>query len=70
MRRPLPISFTQCGSPVGYRGRGERGTLKAELEPLLPAQDTLPGEVLRELAADAIEEAGASRAEPIEFEGI
>ena len=46
------------------------GKLKAELEPLHPAHDTFPGEVLLELAADAIEEAGASRAEPIEFEGI
>jgi hypothetical protein len=46
------------------------GTLNAELDPLHPARDTFPGEVLLELAADAIEEAGASRAEPIEFEGI
>ena len=46
------------------------GKLKAELEPLHPTHDTFPSEVLLDLAADAIEEAGASRAEPIEFEGI
>ena len=32
--------------------------------------DTFPGEVLLELAADAIEEAGATRERPLEFEGI
>ena len=41
-----------------------------ELEPLHPAHDTFPGEVFLQLAADAIEEAGASRDRPIEFEGI
>jgi hypothetical protein len=46
------------------------GKLKALLEPLHPANDTFPGEVLLDLAADAIEEAGASRDNPIEFEGI
>jgi hypothetical protein len=46
------------------------GELKIKLEPLHPPHDTFPGEVLLELAADAIDEAGASRAEPIEFEGI
>ena len=46
------------------------GTLKGELEPLHPANDTFPGEVLLDLAADAIEEAGASREAPIAFEGI
>ena len=46
------------------------GTLKAELESVHPAHDTFPGEVLLDLAADAIEESGASRDEPIEFEGI
>jgi hypothetical protein len=46
------------------------GTLRADLEPLHPMHDTFPSEVLLDLAADAIEEAGASRAEPIEFEGI
>ena len=32
--------------------------------------DTFPGEVLLQLAADAIEEAGATRERPLEFEGI
>jgi hypothetical protein len=46
------------------------GKLKGELEPLHPANDTFPAEVLLDLAADAIEEAGASREAPIAFEGI
>ena len=44
--------------------------LQSRLEPLHPQHDTFPGEVLLGLAADAIEEAGASRAQPIEFERI
>ena len=35
-----------------------------------PAHNTFPGEVLLELAADAIELSGASRESSIEFEGI
>lgn len=54
----------------GIAGEESLSKLKAGLEPLHPARDTFPGEVFLELAADAIEEAGASRAEPIEFEGI
>ena len=55
---------------VGIAAGQSLGTLKAALEPLPLMHDTFPGEVLLDLAADAIEEAGASRAEPIEFEGI
>jgi hypothetical protein len=46
------------------------GELARLLEPLHPKNNTFPGEVLLELAADAIEESGASRAQPLEFEGI
>jgi len=46
------------------------GKLNGELEPLHPANDTFPGEVLLDLAAVAIQEAGASREAPIAFEGI
>ena len=38
-------------------------------KPIKPAPELL-GEVLLELAADAIDEAGASREHPIEFENI
>jgi hypothetical protein len=48
----------------------ELGELAALLEPLHPRNDTFPGEVLLELAADAIEEAGATRERPLEFQGI
>jgi hypothetical protein len=54
----------------GIAGGERLSKLKAALEPLHPANDTFPGEVLLDLAADAIEEAGASRGDPIEFEGI
>lgn len=37
---------------------------------LHPRTDTFLGEVLLDLAADAIDEAGATREHPIEFEGI
>ncbi len=48
----------------------ELGELAALLVPLHPKNDTFPGEVLLGLAADAIEEAGATRERPLEFEGI
>ena len=40
------------------------------LAPLHSRNNTFPGEVLLDLAADAIRIAGASRQSPIEFEGI
>jgi hypothetical protein len=45
------------------------GDLAERLAPLHPKNDTFPGEVLLVLAADAIEEAGATREQPLE-EGI
>jgi hypothetical protein len=48
----------------------ELGKLAERLAPLHPKNDTFPGEVLLELAADAIEEAGATREQPLEVEGI
>jgi hypothetical protein len=49
---------------------GDVDDLAFRLEPLHPKNNTFPGEVLLELAADAIEEAGASREHPIELENI
>lgn len=46
------------------------GELAEQLAPLHPKNDTFPGEVLLELTADAIEEAGVTRDQPLEFEGI
>jgi hypothetical protein len=54
----------------GIGSGSDLGELRLELYPLHPKHNTFPGEVFLELAADAIEEAGASRDEPIEFEGI
>ena len=48
----------------------ELGELAERLAPLHPENDTFPGEVLLELAADAIDEAGVTREQPLEFEGI
>jgi hypothetical protein len=44
--------------------------LARRLEALHPKNDTFPGEVLLDLAADALELAGASRADPVAYEGI
>lgn len=41
-----------------------------QLAPLHPKHNTFPGEVLLDLAADALELSGASRAAPIHYEGI
>jgi len=54
----------------GIATGADLGDLRFELYPLHPKNNTFPGEVFLELAADAIDEAGASREEPIEFEGI
>jgi hypothetical protein len=42
----------------------------SELAPLHPRNDTFPGEVFLDLAADALEWCGASRAEPLPLEGL
>jgi hypothetical protein len=48
----------------------EFGPPLLELEPLHPRNNTFPGEVLLELAADALDEAGATRDRPLDYEGI
>jgi hypothetical protein len=42
----------------------------SELAPLHPRNDTFPGEVFLDLAADALKWCGASRAEPLPLEGL
>jgi hypothetical protein len=44
--------------------------IAAQLAPLHPRHDTFPGEVLLDLAADAIGVSGATRQSPLEFDGI
>lgn len=41
-----------------------------ELAPLHPRNNTFPGEVFLEVAADALDWAGASRADPVSLEGF
>jgi hypothetical protein len=48
---------------------GDLDRLATELYALHPKNNTFPGEVLIALAADALDEAGATRAEPIALEG-
>src|SRR5882672_11755865 len=54
----------------GIAAGGDLGELVFELRELHPRNNTFPGEVLLELAADAIEESGASRGDPIDYEDI
>ena len=55
---------------AGIAGGLDLGEIAARLAPLHPKNNTFPGEVLLELAADAIEESGASRERPLEFDGL
>lgn len=45
-------------------------SIMAKLADLHPRNNTFPAEILLELAAEAIEESGASQSERIEYEGI
>jgi hypothetical protein len=45
-------------------------SIMEQLAALQPRNNTFPAEVLLELAAEAIEESGASPADPINYEGI
>jgi hypothetical protein len=54
----------------GLAEGGDLGDIAAQLAPLHPRNNTFPGELLLELAADALDVAGASRESPLEFEGI
>jgi hypothetical protein len=55
---------------AGIAAGSDLDDVRFELYPLHPKNNTFPGEVFLELAADAIDQAGASREQPIEFEGI
>jgi len=55
-------------SLVALASTGAVHALGMDLLPLHPRNDTFPGEVLIGLAADALDEAGATRARPIDLE--
>lgn len=71
-RRPIPedrieaIRIALSGIANGV----ELGEIASDLEPLHPKNNTFPGEVLLELAADAIDESGATRQVPLDSENI
>ena len=54
----------------GLAQGADTAEIAAQLEPLHVPHDTFPGEVLLELAADAIELADATRSAPLQFAGI
>jgi hypothetical protein len=64
--RTVAIRIVLAGIASGI----DVGDLARELAPLHPKNNTFPGEVFLELAADAIDEAGASRQNTIDFDGI
>jgi hypothetical protein len=54
----------------GLAAEPDHDPIMRELAALHPRNNTFPAEVFLELAAQAIEESGASPMEPIEYEGI
>lgn len=65
-RRREVMSLALSGIAAGR----ELGDLARDLEALHPKNNTFPGEVLLELAADAIAESGATRAVPLATERL
>jgi hypothetical protein len=64
--RPRAIRIALQGIAAGI----DFANLARQLEPLHPKNDTFPGEVFLDLAADALEEGGISRDQPVDYEGI
>jgi hypothetical protein len=55
---------------LGLMAGQHSDTIMEQLAALHPRNNTFPAEVLLELAAEAIEESGASPAEPIQYQGM
>jgi hypothetical protein len=55
---------------TGLAGEKAIEDVAVDLAPLHPEHDTFPAEVLLELAADALEISGASRHDPVQYDGI
>src|SRR5215472_5453500 len=71
-KRPTPDDTAAARRILldGLAGGTEVFKLLGELEPLHPRNDTFPGEVFLRLAADALDWCGASRADPLDLEGM
>ena len=55
---------------LGLMADQDADSIMKQLLALHPRNDTFPAEVLLDLAAEAIEESGASPADPIQYEGM
>jgi len=55
---------------LGLTAGEDADSIMEQLTALHPRNNTFPAEVLLELAAEAIEESGASPADPIQYEGM
>jgi hypothetical protein len=74
----MPVSKQRQKDPAeaarilfgGLAAGREAFDIATDLAPLHPRNDTFPGEVFLEVAADALEWSGASRADPVPLEGI
>ncbi len=55
---------------LGLMADQDLDSVMERLAALHPRNNTFPAEVLLELAAEAIEESGASSAEPLQYEGL
>jgi hypothetical protein len=64
------IAATQSASPCKESPVPIRSTLRLPSRPSIPGNNTFPGRVLLALAADALQEAGVSRDNPVAYEGI
>ena len=71
-KRPTPQDAATARRILldGMARDAEMSELAGELAPLHPRGNTFPGEVLLEVAADALEWCGASRASPLALEGM
>jgi len=71
-KRPTPQDAAAARRILldGMARDGEVSELVGELAPLHPRDDTFPGEVLLQIAADALDWCEASRANPLALEGL
>jgi len=71
-KRPVPQDADRARQVLiaGLSRDADISGIASELAPLHPRNDTFPGEVFLRLGADALDQCGASRADPLALEGI